>query len=108
MVEVVDPMKSALLIAAYASALLAFFAWSWADIEMGLGWKPWHYPSRIRALRAARFLRRISAMEHELGYTPCSDPECWACRMTDDERKWLYGGSHAFEADYRLTKEMPR
>lgn len=63
--------------AVYAVAFISWAAWlislSYWEVQ------PWHLPAAIRERKARRRLTRISNLEHELGYTPCSLPDCFSC-----------------------------
>lgn len=65
------------LTAIYAVAFISWAAWlislAYWDVQ------PWQVPAAIRERKARRQRMRISDLEHSLGYTPCSSPDCFSC-----------------------------
>jgi hypothetical protein len=73
-----------------AVLLLGFIAFSFAIaypivmIELSLPLNPFRIRRGIREKREHKQIRRISKLEHDLGYKPCSDSECYSCnRMVE-------------------------
>lgn len=81
-----------------------FYVWYCEDHCLPKDPRRWRIAAEVRRMREAG--HRISLLEHDLGYTPCSDPDCWTCRETPAERQWRYHGSRI--PDPRLTKSVKR
>ncbi len=64
--------------------VITAFAYPAVMIELSLPLNPFRLRRGIREKRENKQIRRISKLEHELGYKPCSDSECYSCnRMVE-------------------------
>ena len=85
--------------------------WPLADfyvVSNDLPRNPLQWKAERRAQRDRATAYRIGRLEHECGYTPCSDDLCWECHSSQGiNRLWMYGGSRLM-ADPRLNKDVSR
>lgn len=91
-------MSTALGIAVILLAYGVFMAWLWGVIINDLGANPLRWKAERRAQRDRATASRIGRLEHELGYTPCSNEACRECnRDAGIDRLWMYRGSRALD-----------
>jgi len=81
-----------------------FYIWYCEDHELPKDVRRWRSAAQVRRMREAG--HRISRLEHDLGYTPCCDPDCWTCHETPAEKQWRYHGSRI--PDPPLTQSVKR
>lgn len=104
-------MSTALGIAVILLVYGVFMAWLWGVIVNDLGPNPLRWRSMRVQAKADERAQRIAALEHDLGYAPCSDEACWECNTDAGvDRLWMYRGSRWAlpDPDPRLTKDVPR
>lgn len=77
-------------VAFIGSFILIFFV-CMAVILMGLGLSlnPLRWRGEARKNRALARLQRISELEHDLGYLPCSSDTCWPCEADAIRNRYL-------------------
>jgi hypothetical protein len=74
-------MLDVILILGFVAMVIAFVAYPIVMIELSLPINPFCARRGIRERREHRQASRISKLEHDLGYLPCSDSNCYTCTM---------------------------
>jgi hypothetical protein len=77
-------MLDAILALGIVAFVVTIIAYPAVMIELSLPLNPFRIRRGIREKREHKQIRRISKLEHDLGYKPCSDSECYSCsRMVE-------------------------
>ena len=75
-------MPETILATGFAATIIFAFVYPATMIELDLPINPFHIRRGIRERREHEQTRRIRELEHDLGYLPCSDDECYSCNKS--------------------------